>query len=358
MQFLRQYLDIYAATINHFAPGERVNTVGASDVGQCIRKVYWTKAEGTEFAIEQDIDYVDTYGAKLRGTMFEDNFWAPALKASFGDRLLYSGRDQRTFVSGFLSATPDGLLVGLTEEERLRMVTRLGCSMPGDAVMVECKTVDPRTNLAEAKVENVFQTHVQMGLVRELTQYKPTHSILSYTDASWWNDGREFAIEFDPEIYENAKNRAMRIQTGSFEEMEPEGWLGGGTDCEYCPYARSCGVERKRVPDEVAIKNIDPQFVAEMTDLAREYRMLDASIDEQTDAKKLIEHQIKTRLRDKQLRKVPGVVSWSSTKGRRSYDNKAIQEAAIEAGIDIEDFAREGDPSDRFQVTLREKSTA
>ena len=35
----------------------------------------------------------------------------PALRARYGDKLLYAGDKQQTFVSGFLSATPDGLLI-------------------------------------------------------------------------------------------------------------------------------------------------------------------------------------------------------------------------------------------------------
>jgi hypothetical protein len=224
----------------------------------------------------------------------------------------------------------------------------------GTEVMTECKTFDPRTNLSDAKVENVFQTHVQMGLVRELTPYKPTHSILSYTDASWWNEGKEFVIEFDPQIYQNAKDRAFRIMTAkSAHDMQPEGWIGGGHDCEYCPFTRACGVERRRVPEAKALEAIDPQFVAEITDYARQIKQLDATIESQAVLVRELQIKIKDRLRDKKLRKIPGVVSWSSVKGKSGYDNKAIREAAIEAGIDIEEFKTEGEPSDRFQITLK-----
>jgi len=38
-------------------------------------------------------------------------------------------------------------------------------------------------------------------------------------------------------------------------------------------------------------------------------------------------------LREKGVRKIPGVVSWSSVKGRNGYDNKAVKEAAIAAAL-------------------------
>lgn len=361
MSFLRPHLDAYAATISKFDPNERANTVGASDVGQCERKVFWTKNHGDpDYGVAMDPDYIDSYGAKLRGTMFEDKFWAPALKAKFGDRLLYSGEDQKTFINGYLSATPDGLITQLTEKERLAIMMRLGAGLDvGTEVMAECKTFDPRMNLADPKPENVYQTQVQMGLVRELTPYKPTHSILSYTDASWWNDGPEFIIPFDQAIFDAAKSRAGRIMGAtSANEMKPEGWIAGGGDCEYCPFTRACGIERRRVPDDKALAALDPQFVAEITDLARAVKMMDTTIDAQTVRHRELQQALKDRLREKGVRKVPGVVSWSSVKGRKGYNNKAIQEAAIEAGVDIEEFSTTGEASDRLQITLKADAAA
>ena len=159
---------------------DRLNTIGASEVGQCARKMFWLKNENdTAHRADRDPEYRDTWGARVRGTVFEDSFWEPAMRARFGDRLRFAGKDQKTFVHGFLSATPDGMLDELTEEEKAEIGTKADC------VMVECKTSDPRTNLAAAKPVNVFQTQVQMGLVREMTLNRPTHSILSYTDAEF-----------------------------------------------------------------------------------------------------------------------------------------------------------------------------
>lgn len=358
MEFLRSHLDAYAVSINRFDPNDRVHTVGASDVGQCERKVYWTKNLGDpDYGAPTDPDYIDSYGAKLRGTMFENYFWAPALKVRYGDRLLFAGKAQQTFMSGYLSATPDGMLTQLTEDERATvcaMGPAISYSIVGTEVMLECKTYDPRTNLAEAKTENVFQTHVQMGLVRETTEYKPTHSILSYSDASWWNEGKEFVIPFDPAIYENAKVRAARIMTArSAEEMQPEGYIAGGKECEYCPFTRACGVERRRVPDDKLLASIDPQFIAEITDKARAIKNMEAMVESDEKMLRKAQLELKERLREKKVRKVPGVVTWSAVKGKAGWDNAAIREAARQHGIDLLPFATEGEPSDRFQITLK-----
>jgi hypothetical protein len=275
------------------------------------------------------------------------------MHARFGKHLLFAGKKQQTFINGFLSATPDGMLVNLAENmQRAIGVTATDC------VMVECKTIDPRTNLIEAKDENVYQTHVQMGLVRELTPYKPTHSVISYTDASWWHEVKEFVVAFDPAVYANAKARALQVMTGdAADELKPEGWIAGGHECRYCPFTKACGIERRNLPfgDEA---EIDPQFAAEMRDLALEARQHEAERDAAERALRLAQEKIKARLREKGVRRIPGVVAWSSVKGRAGYDNKAIQAAAKDAGIDIKQFATEGKPGDRLTISVASPGAA
>lgn len=330
-------LHSYAIGQNKVWSADRSQTVGASEVGQCARKVFWLKNEGDpQHAVPRDPGYVDSWGARMRGTVFEDQFWVPAMRAAYGDRLLYAGTEQQTLIKGFLSATPDGLITKLDD---------------GRCVTVECKTADPRTNLTEAKAENVYQTHVQMGLLRELTPHKPTHSILSYTDASFWSEVKEFEIEFDPQIYATAHARAATIMTAtSASELKPEGWIAGGRECDYCPFNGACGLARRTVPDGVA--SIDPQFKAEATDLARRIQRLQSEGQETEVALRAAQEELKERLRAKGVRKIDKVLTWSSVKGRPSYDNKAIREALANCGIDVEQFSRVGEPTDRLQITL------
>lgn len=343
---IKSALNSYAATTERSWASDRSQTVGASDVGQCARKVFWSKNEGDpQYGAQRDPDYVDGWGAKVRGSFYENHFWVPAMRAAYGERLLFAGTEQKTFVSGFLSATPDGLLIGLQPDEV--------APGSGTEVCTECKTVDPRTNLTEAKVENVFQTHIQMGLIRELTPYKPTHSILSYTDASFWSEIKEFVIPFDEKVYEGGKARAAQIMTAtSAAELKPEGWIAGGKDCEYCPFTKACGITRRSVPETDA--KPDPQFVAECADLAVAIKALEGRRDDADEQMRELQQQMRDRLREHGVRKIPGVVSWSSVKGRQSYNNKAIQQAAIAAGVDIEQFSTVGEPTDRLTIQLKD----
>lgn len=341
-ELVAKALNEYAAVKNKVWATDRSQTVGASEVGQCARKVFWLKNEGdAAHAAPRDPDYVDGWGARMRGTVYEDSFWEPALRLRYGPRLKFAGREQRTFVQGFLSATPDGLLTNMEPDQV--------APGSGEHITVECKTADPRTNLSEAKAENVYQTHVQMGLIRETTDYRPTHSILSYTDASFWNEVREFVIEFDPKVFAAAQARATKIMTATDAgELRPEGWIAGGRECEYCPFTRACGIQRRSVPEKQVAA--DPQFVAEMADLARAAKEQEAARDAAETRLRELQQDIRDRLRAKQVRKLPGLLTWSSVKGRPSYDNKGIREAAIAAGVDVARFETVGEPTDRLVI--------
>ena len=341
-------LDRYARSSNKVFSHDRLNTVGASEVGQCVRKMFWLKNEGdTQYAVSRDPDYVDNWGARMRGTIFEDAFWEPAMRARFGDRLKLAGREQKTFVSDFLSATPDGIVTDLTAEEKAEIGTEADCAM------VECKTADPRTNLAEAKRANFYQTQVQMGLVRELTQYQPTHSVLSYTDASFWHEVREFVIPFEPDTFDALKNRSTTIMTAtSIDEVAPEGWIAGAKECNYCPFTRACGIERRNLPFQDIGIPVDPQFKAEMEEYALSYKSLELERDRRDTELRELQTAIKNRLREKGVKKIPGVLSWSEVKGRQSFDNKALREAAVAAGIDVEQFSTVGESTDRLLIQI------
>lgn len=344
---IRQALNEYAASLQRVWSHDRSQTVGASEIGQCERKTYFVKMEGDPvYGAVRDKDYVDGWGAKMRGSLMENDFWAPAMKAKYGEKLLYAGEDQQSFVSGFLSATPDGLLIGLESDA----LAHLGVTHIDGCIAAECKSIDPRSNLDEAKPANVFQTQCQMGLIREATIFKPTHSVLSYIDASFWDEIKEFVVEFDPAIYAVAKERATKIMTSkSADELEPEGFFSGGNECKYCAFKGACGVIRMSPPEEE--EPIDPVFEAELRGQSAIISILENDVGAKTESLKRMKQELKDKMRAAKVRKVPGVISWSSVKGRKSYNNKAIQAAAQAAGIDIEQFLEQGEPTDRFTVT-------
>jgi hypothetical protein len=341
----------------------REHAVGASEVGQCARKIFFAKNAGDSvYGVTSDDDYADAWGAALRGRLFEDHFWVPALRARFGAKLLYAGDQQQKFVSGFLSATPDGLLIDQSHDA----LASLGIvDIGGDgSIVVECKTIDPRVELDAPKPEHAFQAQVQIGLFSELTPHQPNVALISYANASFPDEIIEFVVRFESAIFANAKRRAAQILTAqAADQLKPEGWIAGGRECEFCAFNRACGVIRHTVPTRPVTELPDPQFVAEIADLAREAKQRRAEAEAVAAKQRSIEEEIRERLRAKGLRRVAGdnvSVVWSPVKGRPSYDMKRIREAAAKAGIDIAEYETVGEATDRLviRVTGQSRSAA
>jgi hypothetical protein len=333
---------------------DRANTVGGSDVGQCARKTFFTKNEGDpDCGAVRNPDFAESWGATTRGSIFEDHFAIPALRERYGERLLLAGNEQRTFAVGFLSATPDALVVALDPD----VLAPLGVpDIGGDgSLVVEIKTIDPRARLDGPKIEHVFQAQVQLGLLHELTSHRPEYAVVSYTDASFWDLVYEFPVRRDPAIFATAQQRAARILTATaVEQLPPEGWVTGARECEYCPFSRACGDERARVPLQ-ATEQPDPAFVAEVAAMAREVRQLEVELDATTAAFRTAQLALKEALRARGFRRVVGdgvAVTWSAVRGRPAFDDKAIREAAATAGINIETFSTVSDPTDRLTIRV------
>lgn len=331
---INEAIQEYGATLDRAFAHDRTKSVGASEIGLCARKTHWAKKGGPK-----DSDEPQNWGAHVRGTMIETHFWLPAMHAKFGPSLVMAGKDQKTLEKGFLSATPDGVI----------------SNAAGD-IVVECKTIDPRVNLTKERESNHFQVQVQMGLVRELTDYNPEKAIISYIDASFWSEVDEYVVAYDQGIYEAAQVRAEKIMTATdAKDLEPEGWIAGGSECEYCPFTKACGIIRRSVPEREAAA--DSQFVAEIADMCRDVQDAQDQIKILDVEVRQGQQKIKDRLREKSVRRIPKVVVWSTVKGRDNYDMKGIKSAATAAGVDVQAFCTAGEPTDRLQILVGNIST-
>lgn len=351
MTIIKQTLDMYAKSkaMEKTFLLDRSRTIGASEIGQCSRRMWFQKVAPAG-AHPRDPDHQDGWGARVRGNVMEDRFWVPALKKRFRSKLLLAGRGQQSIHDKYLSVTADGLLVDMPRDFLAPYgVEDIG---PGRCVYVECKTIDPRVNLQKEKEEHELQVQTGLGLYRDLTNYKPLYALISYIDASFWDDVDEFVVKFNADTYRTMHDRAKQIKTATNPaELRPEGWIAGGKECEYCPFTRACGVLRRSIPErEIAA---DPQFRAEMEDMCREHDHIRRQIDDLTVKLNTKKDDIKNRLREKGVRKIEGVVNWFPVKARKSIKTTGLVEAAVAAGVDVTPFETIGEPSDQLRVTLK-----
>lgn len=345
MNIVKQAVEAYVkANQKDMGPHDRTRTVGGSEIGQCERKVWAHKMEGLKWGVERDPDYVENWGAQWRGQIIEKHFLVPAIKAIY-PHTIGLGEDQQTLVDGLISATPDCFVLDRRSE-----------------FLIEFKSIDPRVRLQEPKPEHVYQVQVQMGILHARTKRRPRYAILAYVDASFLNEITEFQIDYDPDVYQRAKIRAGKILGAlTMHELKPEGWIAGGKECEYCAFTRACGIARTAVPADDAIEPADPQLVAEISDMAKQLKVVEALLSSYEEDKRELQNDIKERMREKGLKRVVGEgvsITWTAVKGRDSWDMLPLLGAASDAGVEVETFKKPGEPGDRLTVTLKKSAAA
>lgn len=343
---IRELLHAYGKSRRREFAHDRLSTLGSSGQGRCLRQTAYQL-----LGVTPDAGFVDSWGAAIRGTVMEDHFWVPALRASLPDgaELLFAGEDQVTMVDeeARLSATPDGLITSL-ERDSLASLGVPDCL--ADSVLVECKTVDPRMLLRRAKPEHQFQVQMAMGLMRRCTDFAPEYAVISYINASFWDQVTEFPVRYSERVYQAGAERAQTVFAAADPlEMPPEGKLAGGDECRYCGWAQQCGDgEVSRVP--AGGVRLSPDAVVELKGLRDAERKLAGAIEDNSEMRLLAQEAIKQFLHAHGVRAHKGdgwSVTWSTVKGRVTLD----KDACAEAGVDLSPFEREGNASERLIVT-------
>lgn len=350
---IKKWVDDWVAANPKVWEHDRTSTLGASETGTCARRAWFGK-----HAPELADDSHDGYGYKVRGDLLERHLWVPAIehavRQSNSLQFLYGGDDQRTISTGFISASPDGLLTGLERD----CLAHHGVPDIGESgeLVIECKSADPRLKLLEPKPEHVFQVQVQMGLIREVTPHRPEYALISYINCSDVADIKEWAVRFDPSVYAVARTRARQVfSADTAADLPPEGRLEGGRECKVCFYASACGqIEADAVPDAVAdeLPPVVLKNLAEMVMMERAWRREKKNAERQL---ALTQDGIKQALREARTRSATGsgwTIQYTKTKGRRTIDKAALVAAAIEAGIDVTQFERAGAEADRLTVKV------
>lgn len=328
---VKAMLHAYASSLRKEWKHDRSKTVGASEIGGCQRRTRFDK-HGTP----RDEGYIDSWGGALRGTVIENHYCVPgvAMCVPAGWDFLNAGNDQHTLSSGYLSATPDGMLVN---------------GETGETVVIEFKSIDPRADLSKEKASHHFQAQVQLGLIRETTEYKPDYAVLVYVNASFYDDITEFFIPYSPRIYQAAQARARDIMTADNAlGLPPEGKMAGGDECKYCAWASHCAeVTVAGVPKDE--NELDADAIKQLLALRDAERGLLANKEEaKRDHAEIIE-DIKEFLRAHDTRRVKGEgwsVSYSVVGGRSTLDTQAVEAA----GLDLSAYYKPGKPAERIVI--------
>lgn len=323
---------------------DRSLTVGASEVGRCLRQTWYNKSK-----VPYDDSYMQTHGAMERGNAIED--WVvvrlqDALKhdPAWADwELRYAGADQITLVDAPQSATSDGVFVHKRNE-----------FLP---IYLEIKSQDPRLYeiTTAAKTEHKCQSIQGMGLVRRKLKLMVTHAILIYVNASFVDQYRYWVIPYTEAGDKALRDRASKaLDKKSFTVDKPppaEGMTEGGKECEYCPFRERCILrESGRLP--TGIKKVAPMVSAKLKQLAvarAEFRIREHEAEA---SKKAIEQEIVSILEKHDTKRVQD--EWGSVSiNKASSPPVPLWDDIEKATGDASKFRRPGTPYIRVNVSLK-----
>jgi hypothetical protein len=340
---------------------DRNKSVGASEAFGCMRKSWFGK-RGGDFGFVKDPEYKENWGAMRRGDVIENYQVVPAIRSGLARRgldLIMEGEDQETIVDGLSSATLDGLIIDPTGAKLpADFLSLYGIEdLDADSVVLEMKSFDPRINIAQEKAIHRGQTQMQMGLIRETTDYKPDFAVVMYVNASWLDDVRCFVVPFDENVYQMGRQRAEKVfTTENPADLMAEGKLDGM--CVYCPFANSCAeVSVSRVPSKrkaLTKKEVETQDMALVEELDDKVR----NNHDIKQRKKLLERELEESNEDirqalisaNESRAVGSnwKASYTTIAGRKTLSKAKMEEA----GLDPEDYMDSGAGYEKLTVTV------
>jgi hypothetical protein len=325
---------------------DRAASLGASEVFGCIRKAFFQK-----HGYEPDDDHEDDWGAAKRGDIIENNFAVPAVQAILppGAELIYAGGDQDTLRIRRLSATPDGLAINLARDA----LAQLGIpDLESDCVVTEFKSFDPRAHIKEEKAIHRGQVQVQMGLIRDLTEFKPVYAIIFYFNASILSDIRPYVVKFDPKVYQTAKDRSELVYTTNEpSDLPPEGKIDDA--CRLCSFTEECSIAQGLATPRNERSVANTKALARASELAKRYKELKSKEKEISTEAGETSQEIKDLLRKHDTKKIIAEdgcsISVSWCKGKRTIDRLAMEAD----GIDTTKYEKEGNGYDRLNVSVK-----
>ena len=351
----KKVFDDYMANNQKVWAHDRSTTIGASEAFNCMRQLLMEK-RGSEFSVSPDEDYNERWGAIERGNLIENYFVVPAMQFLPKPlRAEFVGDDQHTHVLVRNSATPDGLLTDVPTDREI--VIKYGDDeflipqVPTGCIGLEIKSIDPRAHLDEERTKHMFQSQIGMGIIREITDWKPEYWIILYVDAAWLDNIRPFVITYDPGIYSAAKKRANDIwRFENITDAMPEGKLDGG--CKYCRWKRACGEAIVNEHASFSKKGPDPFLIAELDPIVRHAIQTKEAADTAAQEHEAARQRVKDWLSENKHSKAGNEnwsVSWSTSDGRPTLDKQALRDD----GIDPEKYMRKGAPYDTLRIIKR-----
>lgn len=309
---------------------DRNAVLTASENLRCLRELKFSKTTPRES---------DKWGMAERGHAVEA--WVVEQLRRAMLLPMFAGDQQRSFLhdeSG-LSGTPDGLVL-----------------VDGKWILLEFKSVDPRTNLeamTAPKPQHAAQVQQNMWLLA-MHNYSVEEAMILYVDASDFQRHKQFNVAYDGgETAQRAEIRAAILFDTDVMDLPAEGLTNNG--CTYCAFKEECSAIQvakgeKRKADKPSMPVFAPRGI---TESVREY----GSIKEQIKALEARADDLAATIKEYATGENQMVfdtaaysVKVTEVAGRRTLDTAAYEKAT---GVSADGFYKVGKPSVRLEVTAK-----
>ncbi len=361
-----------------FGSTDRALSVGASEIGDCARKIAARKQR-----IEPDKEYVekeaDNNGFATRGNVMEDNWQVPVMQEWArlnGGELLYASQEEQISLGPFkrATATPDGIFIGLKKdalhEFRMASNPKQKCKLllkKGDVVQLELKSIDPRVDKGSLpQQKHVDQLNQATGLTRrsifevvdpetgevEETTYKPKYGILWYADASNYRDSIGFVVIYNDKGFKSQLKRIDYMMDTPWEKVLPEGsMVKNKKPCTTCEFAMQCLGFVPWVPKTE--RSLKDKELLKLDEMVTHLEGLKEAKDEVSAEITQAEADIKVFLSSKKTSFAQAVdfkASWTTRSGQSRFQGSLARKYLENKGVDIEPFMQTTKPSEVLKV--------
>jgi hypothetical protein len=210
---------------------DRSKFMTASEVGKCLRSVYYDKTVGAP-------SFATGWGMMQRGHAVEAWVAARLKELKLTTTFARVGDDQLSYHLRGLSGTPDGIIFNEADE----------------AFVLDIKSIDPRTNKKYLpKAPHYSQVQQNIHLVREIEDgVHVVGGILFYINASDFEDSVQFSFPPDDAEIKKCINRGAQLHAATkAEDLPAEGMLVKD-GCKWCRHTNLCSgmVQQQRAVDD------------------------------------------------------------------------------------------------------------
>lgn len=326
---------------------DRSQFLTASEALICERRLAFEKRHPEVLAAARASD--TGWGYAERGDAYEA--WAvQKLRSSLAkdEELMFAGGDQISFYNpdDKISGTPDGVFYGAST-----------------SVLLDFKSYDPRKSISAFPLPtHVAQVNINIALVNQWTppQYTAESGMVSYGNASNFEEAYDFPLVFDPIHYKAAVIKANKIfGTNDISTLEPEGITNG--DCRYCLFKSECSKMIGADVEEKAREALTPMDMPEMVARGDGVpRSMKGKVRRFVDNKKKIkELEADNKKMDQDIREYVLKNGGSVTVGSATVEvsqfpgRETVDKAAMAAdGIDVAKYIKTGKPFSRMDVKI------